>query len=212
VKYHLKATRGSPEPGGLQLSAAVEIELEDTTCTVERSHELREQMLIVTSALANALNLQFPAATRGEPAELVDDDGEDGYRSAAPPHSDDDVPFDEFAGQSPHDHGPPPARHVNRLPPAAASAGPAIPPAPVRPQQPQKQRGSIIDKPPRNAGQFLGWLKNRPEHKKYAAEVGKSWGYGTWIKEWDDDQAVAVYNEVSRKFSANGLSANGVHS
>lgn len=211
MKYRLNATRGPSEPGGLALTGSVEIELDDTLATAALSEELQERLCVVTGCLSTAINRQFPSATKHPAAELAADDGDhDGYRTARPVHTDDEAPpFDEFRDQSPHSNGPPPARHVNRLPAPPPSRAQAPPPAR---KQASGATSSMAGKPPTTAGQLLAWLKQRsPEEDKYAKEVGKRCEYGSWIKEWTDEQAVYVYGQVVQRFASGFAQSNGSH-
>jgi hypothetical protein len=200
VKHHIKLSRGPIEPGGLAVELAIELEYDERLATVEHAEDLQERLTVAVSSAVSAINRQFPAAkTKHEPAELAPDDGDDAYRTAAPPRGDDQAPFgpfNEFDGQPSAPPAPPPipprpGGHVNRLPPSP--------------------NGGKEGKPPKSARELLGWLKDRDEAKKRAVAIGKAWDYGWQISSWDADQVAAVYRQLLTEHHSGWGQRNGVH-
>jgi hypothetical protein len=70
-------------------------------------------------------------------------------------------------------------------------------PAP-REERPRQSGGGGSQGAPRNARQFLGWLGKQDERvKDQVKDLLKAWNLPSMMRDWSDDDAVAMYTEVT---------------
>jgi hypothetical protein len=87
------------------------------------------------------------------------------------------------------------------LPQAAAKPSPAPPAAAAVPARPPAARP--FDGVPATGRQLYRWAIDRKILPKVNA-AGKKYGYGRLVSDWGDDQAVAIYRELTAEPAANG--------
>lgn len=187
---------GQPNYGSFGASCSFEIDIDQAALEKSPDTILAHCRLLADLArvaVERELDLQRrKAAPAREPGEDDAEDlrpGDPAYERARPPQPAARPPARQPYSQQDWERDQPDQRPYQGGQPPWQRQGSPPPP-----------RGDQRSGPPKNGRQFLGWLgKQDPALKHQASQIAKAWNLPSMMRDWPDDAALAMYQELTRR-------------
>jgi hypothetical protein len=188
ISLNRKIQAGAPHGGDILIHCACEVDL-DMSNAVSSTDLLRRAGEYCRIAIEQQIELE--RKENPPPREPGDDDQGDDLRPGDPAYerSRRAVPSDP-----PRDRQD--AREENQR--RYRENYPAPEPSPPPDRRPSGRPGGA-EGPPKSTRQFLGWFGKQDEGTKHrASSIAKAWNLPSLFREWSDEDAIALYHELSR--------------